>query len=329
MIVVTGAAGFIGSCIVARLNELNINDLILVDNMHDQKSPRETSCPKRFNIENKKYSQYLDKKEFLDLIISNKLKKDIKCIIHMGACSSTTLQDAEYFLKNNYEYTVALAKWALKNNVRFIYASSAATYGDGSIGYNDDEDTIRKCSPLNLYGESKQKFDQWVLDNSVINKVVGLKFFNVFGPNEYHKGDMKSVIAKAYANVVEKGQMSLFRSNRDDYSDGDQKRDFVYVKDAVAMVLFFLEHPDVNGIYNVGTGVARSWNDLANSLFTAVGCKGKINYIDMPKELHERYQYFTQANISKIRSAGYKNRIHKLEDAILDYSSYLKDHRYW
>jgi len=320
MIVVTGAAGFIGSCIVAKLNECGFEDIICVDHFHDG--------VKEKNLKNKKYAQYLDKKDFLDLVKQDNLDSRITCIIHMGACSSTTLQDAQYFDENNYEYTRTLAKWALDHNVRFIYASSAATYGDGSSGYKDDDETTRQCAPLNLYGESKQKFDQWVLDEGVTDKVVGLKFFNVFGPNENHKGDMRSVVAKAYQLVADKGQMSLFKSYNPEYGHGEQKRDFIYVKDAVDIVLFFKDNPQITGIFNVGTGEARTWNDLAESLFTAVGKQPVIEYIEMPEVLKKRYQYYTQADMAKLRNAGYNKPFTKLEDAVSDYVQYLANDRY-
>ncbi|HCI45180.1 MAG TPA: ADP-glyceromanno-heptose 6-epimerase [Candidatus Omnitrophica bacterium] len=320
MIVVTGAAGFIGSCIVAGLNERGREDLILVDELDEAK---------RKNLQNKKYLEYRDKKDFLELILRDQFKERPEAVIHMGACSSTTLQDARYFKENNLEYTRSLAQWALRNNVRFIYASSAATYGDGSAGYKDDEATIRRCKPLNLYGQSKQDFDLWVLEQGLQDKVAGLKFFNVFGPNEYHKGDMRSVVAKAYQRVAEEGKIALFKSYRKDYKDGEQKRDFIYVKDAVDIVLFFLDHPRINGIFNVGTGKASTWNELAGALFAAVGKKPDIQYIEMPADLERRYQYFTQADMVQLRKSGYAKPFTPLEEAVADYARYLKDHRYW
>ena len=320
MIIVTGAAGFIGSCVVAKLNERGLTNLILVD--HDD-------LAKQKNLKDKKYLKYYDKKDFLDLVIKDKLDPAVRVIIHMGACSSTTLQDAEYFQKNNFEYTLHLAQWALKHKVRFIYASSAATYGDGAIGYKDDVDSVRKCKPLNLYGESKQKFDLYALDHGWLDKMVGLKFFNVFGPNEYHKGDMRSVVAKSYHCAAKEGKMVLFKSYKKEYKDGEQKRDFIYVKDAVNVVMFFFDHHEVNGIFNVGTGAARTWNDLAHAIFKAVGKPAKIEYIEMPEILRDKYQYFTQADMSKLRRVGYKNQFTTLEDAVLDYVKYLKEDKYW
>ena len=320
MVVVTGAAGFIGSCIVARLNEQGREDLILVDHLHGNLKEK--------NLNGKKYLRYYDKTDFRNQIEHGQIKDSIECLIHMGACSSTTLQDKAYFEENNYVYSKVLAEWALRNKARFIYASSAATYGDGSEGYKDDEATIKRCSPLNLYGESKQKFDRWILDNGYIDRVVGLKFFNVFGPNEYHKGEMRSVIAKSYQRVVEEGVMTLFKSFNPDYSDGEQKRDFIYVKDAVEIVLFFMNHLQLNGIFNVGTGKARTWNDLAQALFKATRKPVRINYIDMPKVLRDRYQYYTQADMAKLRNVGYNKPFTRLEDAVEDYARYLASHSY-
>jgi ADP-L-glycero-D-manno-heptose 6-epimerase len=209
-----------------------------------------------------------------------------------------------------------------------IYASSAATYGDGAIGYGDDEATTRRCLPLNLYGQSKQKFDLWVLDNGFAERMAGLKFFNVFGPNEYHKGDMRSIVAKAYPRVAGEGKMVLFKSYTPEYRNGEQKRDFIYVKDAVDVVMFFMDRPEVNGIYNVGTGQARTWNDLARALFAAARRPANIEYIDMPEILKSRYQNFTQADVTKLRNAGYTKPFIPLEDAVQDYVPYLAGHRY-
>ena len=320
MIVVTGGAGFIGSCILARLNEDGRKDIIVVDELDGDL--------KKKNLEKKKFQQYQDKKDFLESAWKDRLDSKIDTIIHMGACSSTTLQDARYFEENNFSYTRHLAQWALKHKARFIYASSAATYGDGTLGYRDDEATTRRLKPLNFYGDSKQKFDLWVLDEGKADSVVGLKFFNVFGPNEYHKDDMRSVIAKAYPQVAHDKEMRLFKSYKKEYADGEQKRDFIYVKDAVDIVMFFLKHPGVNGIYNVGTGKARSWNDLAQALFMAVGKKPRITYIEMPELIKPRYQYFTEAVMTKLRKAGYKKAFMSLEEGIADYVPYLKVNRY-
>ncbi|MBI5415479.1 MAG: ADP-glyceromanno-heptose 6-epimerase [Candidatus Omnitrophica bacterium] len=320
MIVVTGAAGFIGSCIVAKLNERGREDLVLVDHINEAKEQ---------NIAHKRYARYYDKRVFLESVSRDEFDPSVEAVIHMGACSSTTLQDAQYFRQNNFEYTRALAQWAVKHGVRLIYASSAATYGDGAAGYKDDEATTRRLRPLNLYGQSKQDFDLWVLDHGLADKMAGLKFFNVFGPNEYHKGDMRSVVAKAYQRVAEEGRMELFKSYRKDYKDGEQKRDFIYVKDAVDIVLFFFDHPGINGIFNAGTGEARAWNDLAGALFAAAGKPPDIRYVDMPTDLEKRYQYFTQADMTRLRQAGYARDFMPLEEAVADYAGYLESHRYW
>ncbi|MDE2223350.1 MAG: ADP-glyceromanno-heptose 6-epimerase [Candidatus Omnitrophica bacterium] len=323
MIVVTGAAGFIGSCLVAGLNERGRYDLILVDHLEGD------ADPKRKNLSNKRYQRYYDKAEFLKLIRRDQFDFDVECALHMGACSSTTLQDAGYFEKNNFEYSCLVAQWAMKNEMRLIYASSAATYGNGELGYSDDEAMIPKLKPLNLYGQSKQKFDEWVLSNNFQNRVAGLKFFNVFGPNEYHKDDMRSVVSKAYDRVVAEGKIALFKSYKPDYKDGEQKRDFIYVKDVVEAVLFFMDRPSTNGIFNLGTGQAQTWNELAGALFAAVGKKPCIEYIEMPEILRGRYQYFTQAEMSKLRQAGYIKPFTPLREAVKDYCRYLSTKQCW
>ncbi len=328
MIIVTGAAGFIGSAIVARLNERGQNDILVID--HFEEGDLETTKDiKKENLKSKKFIQYIDKKDFLKQIVLDQVKPSVSCLIHMGACSSTTLQDADYFEENNFQYTLKLAQWALKHNIRFIYASSAATYGDGRFGYRDDEETIRRCQPLNLYGQSKQKFDFWALENQVLDKMAGLKFFNVYGPNEYHKGDMRSVVAKNYEKAIKEGKIKLFKSYKKEYKDGEQKRDFIYVKDAVEIVMFFVDHPEIHGMFNVGTGQAGTWNDLAQGLFKAVNKPPRIEYMEMPEDLRARYQYFTQADMTKLRKAGYVQPLRNLEEGIKDYVRYLKDHRHW
>jgi ADP-L-glycero-D-manno-heptose 6-epimerase len=320
VIIVTGGAGFIGSCIVARLNARGREDLIIVDHLNDPLKEK--------NLENKKYARYYDKAEFLSLLKDNRLKEPVECLIHMGACSSTTLTDAAYYRENNLEYSQTLALWALEHDVKFIYASSAATYGDGSCGYMDDEETIRRCKPLNLYGQSKQDFDLWALDNGYLDTFVGLKFFNVFGPNEYHKKDMRSVVLKAYPRVAQEGKMALFKSYKSEYGHGEQKRDFIYVTDAVSVVMFFFDHTDIGGIFNVGTGQASTWNDLARALFRAVGKEPCIEYIEMPEHLREKYQYFTQAEMMKLVNVGYLKPFRSLNDTVSDYVGYLKDNRH-
>ncbi len=242
----------------------------------------------------------------------------------MGACSSTILTDEEYYMKNNYEYSKTLAEWALPKNVPFLYASSAATYGDGSQGYSDRDGDTPALKPLNMYGYSKHIFDMLVLDNGLADKVTGLKFFNVFGPNEYHKGEMMSIICKKFSQIKEEDRITLFKSYMEDYADGEQKRDFIYVKDAVEVMYHLFCHPDTTGIFNLGTGQANSWNSLAKAMFSAIGKPPVIEYIDMPEHLRDKYQYFTQADMSKLRGTGYEPSFRPLEESVKDYVSYLE-----
>jgi ADP-L-glycero-D-manno-heptose 6-epimerase len=321
MIVVTGGAGFIGSCIVARLNELGRSDIIIVDRW-------DPAGLKKKNLEGKSYSAFYDKEDFLKVMHSGRPDLPISQVIHMGACSSTTGTDREYYRRNNFEYSCHIAQWALQKKARFIYASSAATYGAGEHGYSDAPESISLCRPLNLYGESKQMFDEWVIRQGLYEKVVGLKFFNVFGPNEYHKGEMRSVISKAYDKVASEGRMSLFKSYREEYADGEQKRDFIYVKDVVDVVLFLMNN-NACGIFNLGSGQAYTWNRFAQALFAAMERPAVIDYIAMPPEIREKYQYFTRADMGRLRAAGYAWPFASLEAAVKDYVGYLKDHLYW
>jgi len=321
MIIVTGGAGFIGSAIIAALNKRAVTDILVVDRLgSDQKWK---------NLVNLSFADYLDKEDFLEAALEGKLSSSIKTIFHLGACSSTTETDVSFLMENNYLYTKLLAQWATSNNTRFIYASSAATYGDGSQGFADNEDKIETLRPLNAYGYSKQLFDLWAKRKGLLNKIVGLKYFNVFGPNEYHKADMRSFVLKAFEQINATGKVRLFKSHRPDYKDGEQKRDFLYVKDAVDMTLFFLDYPKNAGLFNIGSGTARSWNDLAKAVFAAMGKEPNIEYIDMPESIRNQYQYFTQADITKLRTAGYDKPITALEEAAKDYvQNYLREGRY-
>lgn len=311
MIVVTGGAGFIGSAIVWKLNRLNKNKIIIVDELGKE--------DKWKNLVGLSYQDFVHKHEFIDQVIDDVVPYNIEAIIHMGANSSTTEKDADYLMSNNYHYTVELAKYCLEKNIRFIYASSAATYGDGLLGFEDDESKLETLRPLNMYGYSKQLFDLWAKKNDVLDRIVGIKYFNVYGPNEYHKGDMRSVIHKAFEQVRDLGKVRLFKSLNPKYRDGEQMRDFVYIKDAVDMTLHFLDHPDKNGIFNVGAGKARTWNDLVKALFNSAGKPVNIEYIDLPDYLASKYQYFTEANLSKIISAGYNKPTISLEEGVTDY----------
>ena len=310
MIVVTGGAGFIGSAMVSKLNEKGISDILVVDELG--------TSTKWKNLVGKQFTDYLYKEHFLDALLGERLPK-IEAIIHMGANSSTTEKDVEHLMENNYRYTRVLAEWSIRKKVRFIYASSGATYGDGTLGFSDDDATSLTLRPLNAYGYSKQVFDQWLLHNGMQNKVAGIKFFNVFGPNEYHKGEMKSLVCKAYNQILEIGKIRLFKSYRPEYKHGEQVRDFVYIKDCAEVMWWLLNSPKVNGIFNLGTGTARTWNDLAKAIFAALGVVPNIEYIEMPDELRGAYQYHTEADTRKIFAAGCPVTFRSLEESVKDY----------
>jgi ADP-L-glycero-D-manno-heptose 6-epimerase len=320
MIILTGGAGFIGSAFLSKLNQEGIKKVLVVDHLGES--------PKWKNLVGKDYSAFVNKNTFsLNLSSGVYAPRDIECIIHMGACTVTTENDADYVIDNNLNYSMELAQFALLNNVRFIYASSAATYGNGEFGYSDDDyDEMR---PLNVYGYSKHQFDKWVLANKLERFFTGLKFFNVFGPNEYHKGDMASMVYKSYNQIKETGKVRLFKSNHPDYKDGEQMRDFIYVKDVVDAMWKIYCDEDICGIYNLGTGKARTWNDLASSVFAALGKKSNIEYIEMPQNLSKQYQNFTQAEMEKLNSV-IDIDFTSLEDSISDYvKNYLeKDWQY-
>lgn len=311
-IIVTGGAGFIGSCIVGKLNSCGLDNILIVDKM--RKNGKEK------NVESKKFIDLIDKKEFIDKVQSKpSYYQDISTIFHMGACSSTLNLDEEYLKKNNTEYSIELAKWCLERDVKYIYASSGATYGDGGQGFTDNIDELESLKPLNPYGQSKHDFDLWVKENKLYNRLLGIKFFNVFGPNEYHKGEMRSVIHKAFPSVRDKGVMKLFKSYKEGYKDGEQKRDFIYIKDVLDVMMFFFERKDIAGLLNLGRGQAETWNKIAESMFKALDKPVNIEYIDMPDELQPRYQYLTEADMSKLHEAGYKKEFTSIEDSIKDY----------
>ncbi|APF19986.1 ADP-L-glycero-D-manno-heptose-6-epimerase [Caldithrix abyssi DSM 13497] len=320
MIIVTGAAGFIGSCVVSRLNKEGITDIIAVDVLREN--------DKWKNLRHLDFVDYLDREQLFDFLEG---AANIEAIIHMGACSATTERNAHYLMENNYRYTLKLAQFAMNHGARFIYASSGATYGLGELGYDDDEDNIHRLRPLNMYGYSKQLFDLKARREGWFKNIVGLKFFNVYGPNEYFKGDMASVVFKAFNQIRQTGSVRLFKSHRPDFKDGEQLRDFVYVKDVLEVILFFLQNPDKNGLFNVGSGKARSFLDLVNATFAAMGKKPEIIFFDMPEHLRDRYQYFTEARIEKLRKAGYQKEFASLERGIEDYvrNYLLKDYAHY
>ena len=311
MIVVTGGAGFIGSAFVAKLNEEGRDDIVVVDELG--------TTEKWQNLVKRRYADYIHKDAFLEMAAGDRVPFPVSAAVHMGACSSTTERDADYLVENNFHYTCRLADWALAHGVRFIYASSAATYGDGAQGFSDGEETIRALRPINMYGYSKQLFDLRVLRNGFQDQVAGVKFFNVFGPNEYHKGEMTSVIFKAFHQIRETGKVRLFKSYKPEYGDGGQMRDFVYVKDCAEVLWWFLNHGEVNGIFNLGTGKARTWNDLIRAVFAAMNLPPRIDYIEMPETIRGQYQYFTEAKMEKPGAAGCPVAFSPLEEAVGDY----------
>lgn len=316
MIIVTGAAGFIGSNIVAQLNAAERHDILAVDNAHALTPPQ--------NAADLKVAQSLEKERLFDWLEANSSRVD--AILHMGACSDTTQTDRAFMMSTNYEYSCRLWNICAARKIRLVYASSAATYGDGTLGYDDRSDPHR-LKPLNLYGESKQRFDLWALEQTAAPPAwAGLKFFNVYGPREQHKARMASVAYHLFLQVRKDGVARLFKSDHPKYPDGGQMRDFIYVKDVVAAVLHCMNAPasSINTLFNVGTGCARTFNDLAHAVFKAMDRKANIEYIPMPADLSGRYQYFTQAEVSKLRSSGFTQPFHSLEDGVKDYVSYLK-----
>ena len=286
MIVVTGGAGFIGSAIVWKLNQLGKKNIIIVDELGKDEKWK--------NLVGLRYEDFVNKLEFIEQILDDVIPYNVEAIIHMGANSSTTEKDADHLLDNNYHYTKELAKFCVEKNIRFIYASSAATYGDGSLGFDDDESKLETLRPLNMYGYSKQLFDLWAKRNSISDQIVGIKYFNVYGPNEYHKGDMRSVVHKAFEQVRDTGKVRLFKSLNPNFKDGEQMRDFVYVKDVVEVLYFLMHHRKDSGIYNLGTGKARTFLDLVKSTFKAMNVKENIGFIDTPIDIRDKYQYFTE-----------------------------------
>lgn len=317
MIIVTGGAGLIGSAIVQRLNALGSEDILVVDHLGNTDKWRNLS-PLRF-------MDYLEKDDFERFLDAGSLtvrlpkNQKLEAVIHMGACSATTEPNATYLIRNNYEYSRKLALASLAAGARFIYASSAATYGDGEHGFVDDDTQLAQLRPMNMYGYSKQLFDLWAMRQGLLDRIVGIKYFNVFGPNEQHKGEMRSLVLKAYEQISATGTLRLFKSHRPEYGDGEQLRDFIYVKDAADMTLHFLQNSSANGIFNVGGGTTVSWNRLATAVFSAMGCPVNIDYIDIPESIRNTYQYLTCADISKIRNAGYKATLTTVEDAVTDY----------
>lgn len=312
MIVITGAAGFIGSCMITKFNNEGHNDLILVDDF--------TNVKKEPNYIGKKYLRKFDRLDFLKLLLSND-KNGIDFIIHIGARTDTTETNKEIFDNLNLNYSKKIWKFCTQNQIPLIYISSAATYGDGKLGYDDQDDSlIFKLKPLNLYGESKNDFDKWILEQfQTPPNWYGLKLFNVFGPNEYHKGRMASVIYHAYNQAKETNKIKLFKSHNPNFRDGEQLRDFIYVKDVIDVIFWLTEKKPKSGIYNLGSGQSRSFLSLTDAVCSTIDKKIEIKFVDMPEDIRDKYQYFTHANINKLRSVGYTKSFYTLENAIEDY----------
>ncbi len=320
-ILVTGGAGFIGSALVWELNRRGYENILISDVLGTDEKWR--------NLVPLKFSDYIDAADLLESIRANTGSLgDVTSVFHLGACSATTEKNSDYLMRNNFDYTRQLANWALSRSARFVYASSAATYGDGAHGMDDHMSELHKLRPLNMYGYSKHLFDLHAARHGFLPRIVGLKYFNVFGPNEDHKADMRSVVHKAFHQVLKEGRIQLFKSHRPDYKDGQQMRDFLYVKDAVNMTIHLAQNPLAGGLYNLGSGLAHSWVQLAEAIFAALGQTPVIDFIDMPETLREKYQYYTCANIDKLRSTGYTSPITPLQDSVKDYvQNYLMHDR--
>lgn len=321
MIIVTGAAGFIGSCLIAKLNELNFNYIVAVDDFSNNE--------KNKNLIGKKIKECVERTVFFQWLELN--YKEVEFLFHIGARTDTTEFNKEVFDTLNVKYSKQIWEGCVKYQIPLIYASSAATYGLGEFGYDDNENIIHKLKPLNPYGDSKNNFDKWALKQEEKPFFwVGLKFFNVFGPNEYHKGRMASVIWHAYHQITTNGSLKLFKSHRPEYLDGEQIRDFIYVKDLVDVCIFLMEQRKNSGIYNLGTGKARSFNALGFSTFAALNKPIQINYMDTPIDIRDKYQYFTEANMKKLIDIGYNKPFYTLEEGIKNYvQNYLVNGLYW
>ncbi len=311
-ILVTGGAGFIGSALVWRLNEKGFDDIVVSDFLGTEEKWR--------NLVPLAFRDYIEADELIARLESDPpCLGEIGTVLHLGACSATTETDAGYLVRNNFEYTKRLASWAFERGARFIYASSAATYGDGANGMDDDIDSLQALRPLNMYGYSKHLFDLYARRKGWFKKIVGLKYFNVYGPNENHKGDMRSLVNKAFGQILETGKVRLFRSDKPEYRDGEQMRDFLYVKDAVDMTLHFAENTSEGGLFNIGSGEANTWLTLTEAIFDALDRKPDIEFIDMPESIREKYQYHTCADITRLLETGYDGKYRPLPDAVADY----------
>ena len=319
MFIVTGGSGLIGSSLVWGLNRAGIDDILVVDHLGNTTDKWKNLAPLRF-------SDYLERDAFREMLRAGKFSGcAVEGVLHMGACSATTERDASYLIDNNFKYTCELAEFCIGAGIRFLYASSCATYGDGSRGYVDDESKIEELRPMNMYGYSKQLFDLWAKRRGYLKSITGCKFSNVYGPNERHKGNMRSVVCRAFEQITATGKLQLFKSYRPEYADGEQMRDFLYVKDAVRMVLNLFNRPSAAGLYNIGSGRAETWNALARASFAALEKPVAIEYIEMPESLRDRYQYYTRAEMGKYHALGFADEASSLEAAIADYMWYMRN----
>lgn len=320
-ILVTGGAGFIGSALVWELNRRGCENIVICDRLCTDEKWR--------NLVPLKFHDYLDGGDLERLVRTGPdALGRFDIVLHLGACSATTEKDADFLMRNNYELTKLLAQWTLSQSGRFVYASSAATYGDGAHGMDDQMADLHQLRPLNMYGYSKHLFDLHARRTGLLDSIAGLKYFNVYGPNEDHKADMRSVVHKAHRQILDTGKVQLFKSHRPDYTDGGQMRDFLYVKDAIKMTLHLAETASANGLYNLGSGQAHTWVQLTEAIFAAMGREPVIEFVEMPLHLRDKYQYYTCADISKLRSTGYSEPLYTLTEAVRDYvQGYLQNDR--
>jgi ADP-L-glycero-D-manno-heptose 6-epimerase len=320
-VLVTGAAGFIGSALIHALNQRGITDIVAADFLGNDLKWK--------NLVPLKFADYVEADQLLDHLKEDPFSHgNFGAIFHLGANSSTTESNARHLVENNFEYTKHLAQLSLKNGWRFVYASSAATYGEGEQGFVDDGERLETLRPINMYAYSKQLFDMHALRHQYLDEVVGIKYFNIYGPNEFHKGGMRSMILKAFEQIQQTGVVSLFKSDHPDYRDGEQLRDFLYVKDAVDATIYLAENQSANGIYNVGSGEANTWLRMIKAVFAALDKDAEVNFIDLPEHLKGKYQYYTKADITRIRNEGWSHRVTEPEDAVKDYvQNYLIPHK--
>lgn len=311
-ILVTGGAGFIGSALIWELNRRGYENILVSDRLCTDEKWKNL-VPLRFHD----YIDGIDLETKVRTAPETLGKFDV--IFHLGACSATTEKDADYLMRNNYEFTKILAEWSLAKSTRFVYASSAATYGDGALGMDDQMMDLHRLRPLNMYGYSKHLFDLHAQRTGMLRRIVGMKYFNVYGPNEDHKADMRSVVHKAYGQILQTDKVQLFKSNRPDFKDGEQMRDFLYVKDAIRMTLHLAFEPLASGLYNLGSGQAHTWVQLVQAIFAALGRGPNIEFVEMPEHLKSKYQYYTCADVSKLIKSGYKQPLFTLAEAVRDY----------